>query len=196
MPSMTLEDLITLSVLRESEAAGNTLAIEQINAETLLLNYKNSSGNTVFNPASDGDCLVMISLRFSMRLSQGFVICNRKSIDAHRLLIVNRVFQNKVAEIETDYEKAIVANKGPNGLNLPEVEFDRLRNSALCAANDHCAHMASPGVVMGESELLAVACIHEAIVEVHVISCGRSFVITFVLIKCIDISTGEFYYLH
>ncbi len=134
MPSITLEDLITLSVLRESEAAGNTLAVEKINAETLLLNYQNSSGNTVFNPASDGNCLVVISLRFSMRLSQGFVICN-ESIDAHRLLIVNRVFQNKVAEIESDYEKAIVANKGPNGLNLPEVEFDRLRNSALCAAS-------------------------------------------------------------
>jgi len=99
MPSMTVEDLVMLSVLQESLAVGNRQALEAQNAERLLSDYGIRSGNNLFNPKEDGECLVVISLKSS----GDYVTCNYESICAHRILIVDQVLRNKIAQIEAEY---------------------------------------------------------------------------------------------
>jgi len=69
----------------------------------LLLERGEKNGSTFVIPASDGECLVVISLQSSSESIQA------DSIHAQRIRIMDRVKQNKVDEIELEFRKKLAA---------------------------------------------------------------------------------------
>jgi hypothetical protein len=159
-----LEDSILLRVMEVSKAVGNIQDDEAACAQVFLLERGEKNGSTFVIPASDGECLVVISLQSSSKSIQA------DSIHAQRIRIVDRVKQNKVDEIELEFRKklsAIDEEPDPCRRDFFRKELDCWRASAECAAEDYCVLMEKPGIVMGELELQAVADLRGAPVEVN-----------------------------
>ena len=166
-------------MMRESEEAEVQRTSEDNGAALLVDKYKaylakDPNYRDVFNPARDGDCLMRCAVKhdFGNRSSQAAY-----NADELRVEVVNRVRDValsalEIQAVELDAEARAAADPD---MQMQAVEkAARLRGEMVAAARSACDMMARPGVVMGESELQALADVRQACVEVRTIVCVQT----------------------
>jgi hypothetical protein len=159
----TIENSIIQKSIEETLTTGNICDWEKATGKRLTLQYAAQCNSTCLDPASNGDCLVII-VENDEGLSCAGLSCEDSSalerIQLRRSKIVDRVKENLQKEIEKKLlQKVSAIDKEPNleSKKSMSAELDRWLVTAESAILEKCLQMKKPGTVMGETELQAVA---------------------------------------